>query len=120
MVHYFASGIKERRRIGYRFRPPCVKRMRYRSYCERFFGVTNYRMANVVIEYYKKILIISMSIRLHGIWYFDLSSYNIICLTYRDERIHKQLVVIRNTCSNSLIMKLLRYINCNKLLMVNR
>jgi len=26
VVHCFACGIKERRRIGYWFRPPCVKR----------------------------------------------------------------------------------------------
>jgi len=63
VVRYFAGGIKERRRIDYRFRPPCVKRMWHRSYCKRFFGATSYRVASVVIEYYKRILIILVSIR---------------------------------------------------------
>jgi len=48
MVRYFAGGIKERRSIGYWFRPPCVKRMWHRSYCKRFFGATNYQVVNVV------------------------------------------------------------------------
>jgi len=44
------------------------KWMWYWSYCKRFFGATNYRVAGVVIEYYEKILISSVSIHLHGIW----------------------------------------------------
>jgi len=57
MVQYFAGGIKERRCIGYRFRPPCVKWMRHRSYCKRFFGTTNYRVVSVVLKI--KILLLS-------------------------------------------------------------
>jgi len=79
----FCRWYQERRRISYRFRPLCVKRMWHRSYCERFSDGTNYQMASVVIEYRKRVLIILVSIRLHRIWYFDLSSYNTICLTYR-------------------------------------
>jgi len=39
VVRFFAGGIKEQRRIGYRFRLSCVKRMWHRFYCKRlFFG----------------------------------------------------------------------------------
>jgi len=62
VVRYLVDDIKERRPIGYRFRSSCVKRMWRRSYCKRFFGVTSYRVANVVIKYYKRILIILLSI----------------------------------------------------------
>jgi len=69
VIRYFADGIKKRRRISYRFRLAFAS-----SGCDidpiTVFDATNYRVVSVVIEYYKKILIISVSIRLHGIWYF--------------------------------------------------
>jgi len=80
VVHYFAGGVEsnaastigftifqERRHIGYRFRLPCVKRLRHRSYRKRFSDATNYRMASMIIKYRKRILIILVSIRLHRI-----------------------------------------------------
>jgi len=65
VVRYFAGGHQERRRIGYRFCPLCIKQMWHRSYCKRFSDATNYRVVSVVIEYQKRFLIILMSIRLH-------------------------------------------------------
>jgi len=38
VVRYFTNDIKERRRIGCRFRPPCVKQMWHRSCCKEFSG----------------------------------------------------------------------------------
>jgi len=77
VVHYFAGGVEsdaasaisfvifqERRRIGYRFRPSCVKRMRHRSHRKRFSD-SDYQMASVFVKYRKRVLIILMSIHLH-------------------------------------------------------
>jgi len=85
VVHYFAGGVEgdaasaisfiifqERRRIGYRFRLSCVKRMRHRSHRKRFFDA-NYQMASVIIKYRKRVLIILMSICI---------KYDILTLSY--------------------------------------
>jgi len=54
MVRYFAGGIRERRRIGYRFRPPCIKRIWHRSYCKRFSGFSGNELSEEGLDYFSK------------------------------------------------------------------
>jgi len=65
VIRYFAGGIKGDAASAINFASLCVKRMQH-PICKRFSAL-RIQMASVVIEYYKRILIISVNICLHGI-----------------------------------------------------